>query len=249
MRIKDSKLSFLKSPSNPRRRKSLLALVLWRRIRMYLITKNLIKHFEKLCNLKKEKDIKQGINFEVAHTGNLNVPNVRSQEEDYYSRRLNLYNHLFEGIETSAEILRDLEYYRECLTAFQKMARQVANGSSSELDLSPLEVCRLNELLNFKIPPPIIQYNSKREKPFIKYPHFLPEEPLFPILAACTFFLCEIATGSVPYSLTTCDYIVPLANRKARKPCGKILLQHKRGRKRKWCASHRTYRSKQRRKS
>jgi hypothetical protein len=218
---------------------------------MYLITKNLLKYFEKLCNLKKGKDIKQGINLEVVHTGKLKIPNVGSQEKDYYLRRLKLYNYFFEGMEASSdsEILRDLEYYRECLSAFQNMARQVANGSSSELNLSPLEVHRLNELLNFKIPPPTIQYNSKQEKPFIKYPHFLPEEPLFPILAACTFFLCEIAIGSVPYSLTTCNFVVPIVDRKLRKPCGKILLQHKRGRKRRWCPSHRTYRSKTKKKT
>lgn len=198
-------------------------------------TKDLAKYFEKLCNIKKDKDIKRVIKLEA-----------ETDDGRYYTKRTWLYNYLCEGMKPSdedeAEILEMLKYYKESLAVFQKMARQVAEKTT--FDLTMLEVQRINELLDFTIPAPKIRYRELGEKQVIVYPSFLPQETMFPILSACTFFLCEIATERVDYSLTTCNYIVPVADRKARKTCGKILLQHRRGRKRKFCASHRTYRSK-----
>lgn len=200
-------------------------------------TKELAKYFEKLCNIKKDKDIRKAIKLEAE------IDDGKSYTERW------LCNYLDEDVKLSdedeAEILKLLKYYQESLAVFQKMARQVA--AESTINLTMLEVQRINELLDFTIPAPKIRYRELGEKQVIVYPSFLPQETMFPILSACTFFLCEIATERVDYSLTTCNYIVPVADRKARKTCGKILLQHKRGRKRKWCASHRTYRSKHKR--
>jgi len=197
-------------------------------------TKGLARYFEKLCNIKRVKDIKKAIKLEA-----------EIDDGKYYGERVSLYRYLCEGMKPSdedeAEILKMLKYYKESLAVFQKMARQIAEIST--FDLSMLEVQRINKLSDFTIPAPKIRYRELGEKQVIEYPSFLPQERMFPILSACTFFLCEIATKNVPHSLTTCNYVVPISDRKARKPCGKILLQHNRGRKRKWCASHRTYRS------
>jgi len=192
-------------------------------------TKDLAKYFEKLCNIKKDKDIKEALKLEAENI-----------DGEYTSERVCLYNYLCEGITPAdyeeAKILKMLKYYKESLATFQKMAQQVANTST--LNLEGSEIKRINDLLNFTIQAPKIRYRELGKKQVVIYPSFLPKETKFPLLSACTFLLCEITNGNAPYSLKVCGYRVP-----PKEPCKKILLEHRKGRKRGLCASHKTYKS------
>ena len=224
---------------------------------IYQPSEDLRKHFEKLCNIKEKRfNIK-----DVRHLKDIiAIEWDTTRESATKEQLLLLYNHLNFMLNGTLNFAGPKELYAamyephkvavdylDHLSAFQKMALCIAEKKS--LDLTGTEVRRINELMNFKIPPPEIQYNWDKpivkglpSPPEVKYPSFLPEEMRFPILSACAWFLCEIETERVPYSLKLCGYKVPGYGE-----CEKILLQSSRGRKRKWCASHRTYASKQKR--
>ena len=126
-------------------------------------------------------------------------------------------------------------FYRLCILTFQKLARQVAKKET--LALLPQEINWLNEMLAFTPPRTRISFGDSGSVE-VYTPSFTPEDVPFPVLSLCVLRLCGIIVGQGPYSLTTCGYVVS-----SKKPCEKIVLRHRRGRQRKTCPSHRTYKS------
>ena len=199
---------------------------------VYRPTPDLLKQFVKLCNAQ---DVQDAIRYEV------NPQPVRGISE---REELARYADRNDG-EDDPQLETKLADYKECLAAFQKMARQVAENKP--LSFIGDEYLKLNDLLGFKIPPPKIMPTPNTENPDLfevgYLPYFMPKGVKFPVLSACTLFLCYIADKSVPYHLAICEGVKAIR-------CGKILLRKRRQKSgvKTLCRSHQTLKAKRKKK-